>query len=343
MGIILAILLFGFIVFFHELGHFSVAKKNGIEVEEFCLGMGPVLFSKEYKGTRYALRAFPIGGACMMGEDDEATGSEGNFHSKSVWARMAVIVAGPIFNFILAFVMAVILTLMVGYDRPVISDVEEGFPAIEAGLQAGDKIVKIDNKRIHIFREISMYNQFHQGETMEIIYLRDGVEYGVILEPEFDEELQYYRLGIISSGYEEADILTAVQYGAYEVKYWIDYTLASLKMLITGQVGVDQLSGPVGIVNLVDETYDQSVSYGVVTVVANMLNLAILLSANLGVFNLLPFPALDGGRLVFLVIEAIRGKKIPPEKEGYFHFVGFALLMILMVIVLFNDVMRIFS
>jgi regulator of sigma E protease len=343
LGILLAIILFGFIVFFHELGHFSVAKKNGIEVEEFCLGMGPVLFSKEYKGTRYALRLFPIGGACMMGEDDEATGSDGNFHSKSVWARMAVIAAGPVFNFILAFVMAVILTGLAGYDRPVISDVEEGFPAIEAGLQAGDEIVKIDNKRIHIFREISMYNQFHQGEKMELTYLRDGVKYRTTLEPKFDDELQYYRMGILSSGYEEANLLTSVQYGAYEVKYWIDYTLASLKMLITGQVGVDQLSGPVGIVNLVDDTYEASVSYGVVTVVANMLNLAILLSANLGVFNLLPFPALDGGRLVFLIIEAIRGKKIPPEKEGYFHFAGFALLMILMVIVLFNDVMRIFS
>ena len=343
MGIILAIILFGFIVFFHELGHFSVAKKNGIDVQEFCLGMGPVLFSKEFKGTRYALRLLPLGGACMMGEDEEATGSEGNFHSKSVWARMAVIVAGPFFNFILAFVMAVILTLMVGYDAPVISDVEKGFPAIEAGLQAGDEIIKIDQKRIHIFREISMYNQFHQGETMEVIYRRDGVEYGVILEPKFDEELQYYRLGISSSGYEEANILSAVQYGAYEVKYWIDYTLASLGMLITGQVGMDQISGPVGIVNLVDDTYDASKSYGAVTVIANMLNLAILLSANLGVFNLVPFPALDGGRLVFLVIEAIRGKKIPPEKEGYFHIVGFVLLMMLMVFVLFNDVMRIFS
>lgn len=340
MGIILAILLFGFIVFFHELGHFSVAKKNGIEVEEFCLGMGPLLFSKEYKGTRYALRLLPIGGACMMGEDEEATGAEGNFHSKSVWARMAVIAAGPIFNFILAFVMAVVLTMMMGYDKPVVADVEEGYPAIEAGMQAGDEIVKINNKRIHIFREISMYNQFHQGEDLEITYRRDGEEYTVTLSPKMDEELSYYRVGILSGGYEDANLVTAVQYGAYEVKYWIDYTLASLKMLVTREVGIDQLSGPVGIVNLVDDTYQSSISYGVTAVIANLLNLAILLSANLGVFNLLPFPALDGGRLVFLIIEAIRGKKIPPEKEGYFHMIGFALLMLLMVVVLFNDVAR---
>ena len=342
MGIILAILLFGFIVFFHELGHFSVAKKNGIEVEEFCLGMGPVLFSKEYKGTRYALRLLPIGGACMMGEDDEATGAEGNFHSKSVWARMAVIAAGPLFNFILAFVLAVVLTLIAGYDKPVVSDVEAGYPAIEAGVQAGDEIIKIDNKRIHIFREVSIYNQFHQGEDMEVTYRRDGEEFTVMLSPKYDEEAKYYRMGVASSGYEKANVLTTVQYAAYEVKYWIDYTLASLGMLITGEVGVDQLSGPVGIVDLVDDTYQSSVSHGVVTVVANMLNLAILLSANLGVLNLVPFPALDGGRLVFLIIEAIRGKKISPEKEGYVHFAGFALLMILMAVVMFNDIGRLF-
>ncbi len=342
MGIIIAILLFSFIVFFHELGHFSVAKKNGIEVEEFCLGMGPVLFSKEYKGTRYALRLLPIGGACMMGEDDEATGATGNFHSKSVWARMAVIAAGPIFNFILAFVMAVAIMLLMGYDKPVIADVEEGYPAVEAGLEAGDEIIKINNKRIHLFREITMYNQFHQGEDLEITYRRDGEEYTTSLTPKFDEELKYYRIGVFRGNYTEANLLTALQYGAYEVKYWIDYTLSSLGMLISGQVGINQLSGPVGIVDLVDETYQTSVSYGTSIVVANMLNLAILLSANLGVFNLIPFPALDGGRLVFLIVEAIRGKKISPEKEGYFHFAGFALLMILMVVVMFNDLGRIF-
>ena len=120
MGIILAIILFGFIVIFHELGHFLMARLNGIEVEEFALGMGPLLVSKEYKGTRYCIRALPIGGACMMGEDDEATGEEGNFHSKPVWARIMVIAGGPVFNFILAFVLAVILTAMVGYDPPIV-------------------------------------------------------------------------------------------------------------------------------------------------------------------------------------------------------------------------------
>ncbi|MGF0017344.1 RIP metalloprotease RseP [Sporofaciens sp. SGI.106] len=342
MGIILAVLLFSFIVFFHELGHFSVAKKNGIDVDEFCLGMGPVLFSKEYKGTRYALRLFPIGGACMMGEDEEATGSSGNFHSKSVWARIAVIAAGPVFNFILAFIMSVILVAIVGYDKPVISEVNEGYPAAEAGLEPGDEIIRMNHKRIHLFSEVSAYNQFHQGEEVDVTYKRDGETYTVTLTPKYSEEAQYYMLGVVRIPNEKANLLEAFQYGAYKVKYWIDTTLSSLKLLITGQAGLQELSGPVGIVNLVDDTYQSSRSYGVLIVTVNLLNLAILLSANLGVMNLLPIPALDGGRLVFLFAEAVRRKRIPPEKEGYFHFAGFVLLMLLMVVVMFNDLKRIF-
>ena len=342
MGIILAIIIFSFIVFFHEFGHFILAKKNGIDVEEFAIGMGPALCSKEYKGTKYAIRLFPIGGYCAMGEDEAATDSPNNFNNKSVWARISVIAAGPIFNFILAFVFAVILTAMVGYDPPVVREVEQGYPAAEAGIQKGDTIVKMGNKKINIYREISIYNQFHQGEDVEITYIHDGKKQTVTLKPKMDEESGYTRIGITGSGNTKANIFTSIQYGVYEVKFWICTTLESLKMLITGQIGADQLSGPVGIVSVVDNTYQQSKSYGLFIVIAQMLNIAILLSANLGVMNLLPLPALDGGRLVFLFVEAIRRKRIPPEKEGYVHLVGIALLMVLMVFVMFNDIRRVF-
>lgn len=342
MGIILAIIIFSFIVFFHEFGHFILAKKNGIDVEEFAIGMGPALCSKEYKGTKYAIRLFPIGGYCAMGEDEAATDSPNNFNNKSVWARISVIAAGPIFNFILAFVFAVILTAMVGYDPPVVREVEQGYPAAEAGIQKGDTIVKMGNKKINIYREISIYNQFHQGEDVEITYIHDGKKQTVTLAPKMDEESGYTRIGITGSGNTKANIFTSIQYGVYEVKFWICTTLESLKMLITGQIGADQLSGPVGIVSVVDNTYQQSKSYGLFIVIAQMLNIAILLSANLGVMNLLPLPALDGGRLVFLFVEAIRRKRIPPEKEGYVHLVGIALLMVLMVFVMFNDIRRVF-
>lgn len=329
-------------MFFHEFGHFILAKKNGIDVEEFAIGMGPALCSKEYKGTKYAIRLFPIGGYCAMGEDEAATDSPNNFNNKSVWARISVIAAGPIFNFILAFVFAVILTAMVGYDPPVVREVEQGYPAAEAGIQKGDTIVKMGNKKINIYREISIYNQFHQGEDVEITYIHDGKKQTVTLTPKMDEESGHTRIGITGSGNTKANIFTSIQYGVYEVKFWICTTLESLKMLITGQIGADQLSGPVGIVSVVDNTYQQSKSYGLFIVIAQMLNIAILLSANLGVMNLLPLPALDGGRLVFLFVEAIRRKRIPPEKEGYVHLVGIALLMVLMVFVMFNDIRRVF-
>lgn len=342
MGIILAILIFSFIVFFHELGHFLLAKMNGVEVNEFAVGMGPAIYSREYKGTKYAVRIFPIGGFCAMGEDDEATESPNNFNNKSVWARISVIAAGPVFNFILAFIFSVILTAMVGYDKPVVSGVEEGYPAAEAGIQAGDTIVKMGGKRIHLFREVSVYNQFHQGEEVAVTYRRNGEEKTVTLTPKEDKELGYERLGISSSGYEKANLLTALQYGVFVERFWINTTLESLKMLVTGKVGIDQLSGPVGIVDVVDDSYKESRSYGFMAVLAQLLYIAILISANLGVMNLLPLPALDGGRLVFLFVEAVRRKRVPPEKEGYVHLVGIACLMILMVFVMFNDIRRVF-
>lgn len=342
MGILLAIILFGFIVFFHELGHFLLAKKNGIDVDEFAVGMGPVLFRKKYRGTVYSIRILPIGGFCAMGEDEEASDSPNNFNKKSVWARISVIAAGPIFNFILAWVFSVILIFMTGYDEPVVGAVEEGYPAYEAGLRPGDRITEMGGKNIHIFREISAYLQFHPGENVSLTYERDGKETSVTLTPEYDEELGYARVGLGSAGYTRSDLLSAFSYGTYEVKYWIQVTIDSLRMLVTGQIGVDQLSGPVGIVDVVDDAYQQSRSYGVLVVTAQMLNLAILLSANLGVMNLLPLPALDGGRLVFLFVEAVRKKRVPPEKEGYVHFAGIVLLMILMVVVMYNDIQRVF-
>ena len=341
MGIIIAILLFGFIVFFHELGHFLVARKNGITVHEFWIGMGPTLVHKQVGATDYCLKLLPLGGACVMGEDDAEDMSEGSFNSKSPWRRLSVIVAGPFFNFILAFLCAVIFIACVGFDKPVINRVSEGTPAAEAGLESGDVIVKLNNKSIHIFREISLYNQFHQGEATEVTYERDGVRHTVLLTPQKDES-GYYIFGIVSGGYEKGNVFEVLKYGVYEVKYWIDMTLESLGQLLTRAVGVDQLSGPVGVVSAVDETYQQSKSNGVYYVFLNMLRIAILLSANLGVMNLLPIPALDGGRALFLVIELIRGKRVPPEKEGYVHLAGMVCLLLLMAFVMFNDIKRIF-
>lgn len=278
----------------------------------------------------------------MMGEDDVDDMSEGSFNSKSVWARIAVVAAGAIFNFLLAFVFAVIIVGYAGYDEPIISGVVPGFSAEAEGMQEGDRIVRMNGKKINLWREVTYYNMFHAGETVELVFERDGKKHEVTIVPKQDENGSYL-MGVTSPAeYKKANVFTAMQYGVYEVKFWIATTLESLKMLVTGGVGVDQLSGPVGIVDVVDDTYQQSKDYGVIVVLMQMLNIGILLSANLGVMNLLPLPALDGGRLVFLVIEAIRGKRVAPDKEGMVHFVGMMLLFALMIFVLFNDIKRIF-
>lgn len=280
----------------------------------------------------------------MMGEDDVDDVSEGSFNSKSVWARISVIVAGPVFNLLLAWILCIIMVAWIGYRAPVVMGVEEGYSAAEQGLQEGDQITKINGKRIHLWDEISLFNLVNQDDdTVTITYERDGEETMVLLEPRALEGDYYKRLGILSSAERtRTGILGSIRYGAYMVKYWVDYTFECLKMLVTGQVGIRQMSGPVGIVSVVDETYQSSLSSGLKVVVLNLMNIAILVTANLGIMNLLPIPALDGGRLVFLILEAIRRKRIPPEKEGMVHFAGFALLMVLMVVVMFNDIRNLF-
>lgn len=345
MGIVIAILLFSLIIIIHELGHFSLAKANKIRVDEFSLGLGPTLFGKVIGGTKFSLKLLPFGGACMMGEDDADDMSEGSFNSKSVWARISVIIAGPLFNLILGWMLCVIMVGWIGYAAPVITGVRDGYAAKEEGIQSGDVITEVNGKKIHLWDEVSLSNLTNQkGEAVTITYLRDGEETTVTLESRKLEGDPYAMLGFNGpSERTQTGVIGAVKYGAYTLKYWVDYTFECLKMLVTGQVGINQMSGPVGIVTVVDDAYKNSLPGGIEVVILNLMNICILVTANLGIMNLLPIPALDGGRLVFLALEAVRGKRIPPEKEGMVHFAGFALLMILMVVVMYNDIVRIFS
>lgn len=343
MKFIIAILIFSIIILFHELGHFLLAKRSGIRVNEFSLGLGPTLFGFTKGETTYSIKLLPFGGACMMEGEDGESEDEGAFGNKSVWARISVVAAGPIFNFIMAFFLAFILICCIGVDKPVISGVLEGFSAEAAGMQAGDTILEMNGKKIHFYKEVSMYSYFHEGETVELVYERDGIKYTATLEPVMDEESGRYLLGITNNyGREKGNVLSNLKYSVYELKYQISTTISSLRMLFTRQVSVNDLSGPVGIVKTIGDTYDASVSDGYFYVFLNMVNFAVLLSANLGVMNLLPLPALDGGRLVFLIIEAIRGKKIDPDKEGMVHFIGIIFLLAVMVLIMFNDIRKIF-
>lgn len=347
VSFLIAILIFSILILFHELGHFLLAKANKIKVNEFSLGLGPTLFGFRKGDTLYSLKLLPFGGACMMEGEDENSDDEGAFGKKSVWARMSVVFAGPFFNFILAFVFAIIVLAVNGYDKPILSGVFEDYPAESAGLMEGDEIVEMNGKNIHFYREISSYSLFHQGESVEVTYKRDGELYTTRLTPQLYENengTKSYLYGFRGSkGYEKGNVIETIQYSFYEVKYWIDTTLQSLKLLVTGGASINDLSGPVGIVQSMGTSYSETQkSYGFGVAFLTILNWGILLSANLGVMNLLPLPALDGGRLVFLIIEAIRRKKIPEDKEGMVHFVGIVLLLLLMVFIMFNDIRKIF-
>ena len=367
MGVVLFIIIFCAVVVAHEFGHFIVAKANGIHVVEFSVGMGPTIFHFDKGDTRYSLKLLPLGGACMFEGEDGLNAEEeqperdgegaaraedsrkelgtlkksGAFPDAPVWARIATVVAGPIFNFILAFLFSAIIVGSIGSDVAVIGAVGEDSAAEEAGLMEGDEIVELNGHKIHLFREISLEAMLNEGEAVDIVYKRDGELHATTLYPKYSEAdgRYYYGLGA-QAGYTKFGPAGVIKYSLYEVKYWVDTTVKSLGMLLTGKAGVQDLSGPVGMADVVGDIYTQSKEDGAYYVWLNMLNFAILLSANLGVLNLIPFPALDGGRLLFLIIEAIRRKPIPPEKEGIFHFVGFALLMLLMVVVMYNDIVR---
>lgn len=342
MSIIIAIIIFSVIILFHELGHFLLAKVNGIRVNEFSLGLGPTLCGFTKGETKYSLKLLPFGGACMMEGEDADSEDDRAFYKKSVWARMSVVFAGPLFNFIMAFVLAIVVLAIAGYTRPVVGSVTEGYSAQKAGLMEGDVITKMGNKRIHLFKELTFYTFAHSGEEIKVTYERNGKEYETQLKPTYNEEAGRYMIGITSGNLEKGNPISILKYSFYEVKYYIDTTLVSLKMLVTGGVSAKDMSGPVGIVSTIGQTYEESQSSGALYVFLNMCVMCILLSANLGVMNLLPIPALDGGRLFFMIIEAIRGKRIDPDKEGMVHFIGLLLLFALMGFIMFNDIRKLF-
>lgn len=341
MSYILALIIFSEIVIFHELGHFLLAKWNGIEVIEFSLGMGPRLLSHVWGDTRYSLKLLPIGGSCQMVGEEEASDSEGAFGNKSVWARIAVVAAGPVFNFILAWVLALIIVGSVGYDNTMV-DIIPDSAAAEAGMEDGDQIISINGSRTWLYREVSLYSSLHQGQTATVVFERNGEKQTVVLTPKQSDTGAYLYGFSRTVQREKGGALETVGYSCAEIRYWLKATVESLKMLIGGQVGLEEMSGPVGIVSTIGDTYKESRVDGWYYVTMNMIMIAILLSVNLGVMNLLPIPALDGGRLVFLILEAIRGKAIPQEKESMVHFTGFVLLMGLMAVILFSDLHKLF-
>ena len=346
MTIILFIIIFGIVVISHEFGHFLIGKKNGIRVVEFAIGMGPDIFSFQRGETKYSLKLLPIGGACMFDGEDGVAAENGEkdehtFLAANVWARIATIFAGPFFNFLTAFLFALILVAFTGADRPVIQEIMENSAAQEAGIMAGDEILKINNERIHVYREVNLISMLNRGETLTIRIKRGEQIHDVTLTPQYSEEDDRYYIGLSGGGeYIKCNPAQVFQYSFYGIRYWVKSTYKSLLMLVQGQVTKDDVSGPIGIAQMVGVNYEVAKTYGVSTVIFTMMEFIILLSVNLAILNLLPIPALDGGRLVFLILEVFRGKPVPPEKEGMVHFAGLVVLMVLMVFIMYNDIMK---
>lgn len=342
LKIIIAIIIFSAIVLFHELGHFLLAKKNGVCVEEFAIGIGPTIVGIQKGETKYSIKCLPFGGCCMMlGEDGDSKDPRA-FGSKSALARFWVIFAGPFFNFILAFFIAIFVIGIGGADPAVIGLVEDGSAAKEAGLMAGDQIVKLNGSRIYNFREISLFNFTETKDpAVEVTYRRDGGLHTAQVVRKKTESGSY-AFGVGMTQDTSQNIFGILKYSILEVRYQIKSTFLSLKYLVSGRASINDMSGPVGIVNMIGNTYEQSVTYGLKAVLVNMLSFCIMLSANLGVMNLLPIPALDGGRLVFILLEMIRRKKISPEKEGLVHFAGLVVLLAFMIFIMANDIRNIF-
>ena len=321
------IFVIGLLVLIHELGHFTAARINKMKVRQFCIGLGPKLLKYKYKDTVYAICALPIGGMVDLGEDDEDEDSEDSFINKKPYQRLIVILAGAFMNFVLAYVLIVGVFLTTELPTNVIGELAENKPAIQAGLLVGDKIININNKKIEYWTDITKNISNSKENSMNIIVLRDGIEKNFIMETSLSEDGRY----IIGIGPKFIkDFSLSFKYGFEDFKDKSTMIIDGFVKLITNKIDPSQVSGPIGI-------YKQIGKVAATSSLVNLLYFAALLSINLGIFNLLPIPFLDGGRACFIIYEMILKKPVAKEKEAFVHFLGMVALLVLMVVLVFKD------
>ncbi|MFZ5646317.1 MAG: RIP metalloprotease RseP [Bacillota bacterium] len=333
-----SVVVFGLLIFFHELGHFAVAKLVGIKVHEFSLGFGPRLLSIPRGETAYNLRAIPLGGFVRMaGMDPNESGEieeDRGFNKKPVLHRVAVIFAGPLMNFVLAIFLLAIIFMVYGLpDVPTttVQDTLKGKPADVAGIRGGDVIVEIDGKKIDTWEQLSKTVGGNPGRELGITVLRNGERVNFKVIP-YKDDNGLGKIGIHPAP-KKVDPFTAMVSGG---KYIVVMSYQILDYLGRGIVGLVplELGGPVRIVATINEAV-RSTSWFI-----NLMSLSAFLSVSLGLFNLFPIPALDGSRILFLLFEKLRGRPVEPQKENFIHMVGFGLLIVLIVVITYNDILQ---
>jgi regulator of sigma E protease len=317
---------------FHEFGHFIVAKLSGARVNEFSIGFGPRLFKKKYGETEYSFRALLFGGYVALEGEDEKSSDPRAIVNKPWPVRLAVFAAGPLMNILLAFLLLFIVFFNIGSPIPQVKSVMEGYPAEKAGILPGDKIVMVNNTKINTWEELEKAISSNGERVLTIEIQRENQILQKQVKPIFDKNASKVMIGIVPDY--ERSISLAFKTAINQTVYFSKLIILSLVMLVTGKVSVNDIMGPVGIV--------QAVGTVAKTGVINLLAFSALISVNLGLFNLLPLPALDGGRILFVLAEAVRGKPLPPEKEGYIHYLGFLLLIALLIFATYRDILRIF-
>ena len=329
LTIISFIFVFGIIVLSHEFGHFITARLNGVKIHEFSLGMGPAIYKKQGPETMYSIRALPIGGYVKMEGEDGESDDPRSFVQKKPWQRLIVLAAGAIMNFILAYVLLVIIMFSVGYPSNTIDQVLEGSPAQAAGFKSGDTIVKINQNEINSWDGVIDNIDKSEGKILEVVIVRNDNQLNLEVTPALDPTDNTYRIGVSSLPVKQvtkAFPLAGKQFVSFFTDIFKFFTqLGSNK--VEGEI-----VGPVGIVGVIGQASRAGF--------LNLLFIAAYISINLGIVNLLPFPALDGGRIIFVVIEMILGRPIDREKEGYVHYVGIVILMALMIFLVFRDISK---
>ena len=356
MGIILsiffAILIFSFLIFIHEFGHFITAKLSGVQVNEFSMFMGPAIWKKQIGETLYSIRCIPIGGYCAMEGEDSDTDNPRSFQKAAWWKRLLILIAGAFMNFVTGLLLvAIVYAPINSYVVPEITSFTEYATVDDFGLQVGDRFVEIDGTRVLLYNDVGVLLTLNDGDYHDLVMERDGqlitLDNFYLQRHEVTDEEGKTAMKVGFSYGKEAALegFGKVRYIWHTAVDWIRTVSWSLEMLFTGKAGLKDMSGPVGIGKQMVEVANQSETVG--TALLNLLYFGGFIAVNLAVMNLLPIPALDGGRVVALLlttaVEAVTRKRIDPKYEGYIHAVGMILLLILMAVILFKDVIFLFK